>query len=259
MQTRHFNREIYFKEQEYTTQKYVIPFIGEVNKDMNILEIGCGDGGNLKPFLDLGCRVVGVDLSAILIEQANKIFTNHKNKANLQIICEDIYNIDNFDVKFDIIIIRDTLEHIHNQERFLEYIKKFLHSKTKIFIAFPPWQSPFGGHQQMCKNKFISKLPYFHILPKFIYKFILKIFRENKVKISSLMEIKETRISIERFKRILKLTNYKINKEEYYFINPNYEIKFKLAPRKQLKVFSSIPYFKNYLTTAYYSVISIKS
>ena len=31
---------------------------------MNILEIGCGDGGNLLPFTELGCNTTGVDLSA---------------------------------------------------------------------------------------------------------------------------------------------------------------------------------------------------
>ena len=63
MQIRHKNREIYFREQAECTQKYVIPYIEQVlciKPNLRILEIGCGEGGNLKPFLDLGCYCVGI-------------------------------------------------------------------------------------------------------------------------------------------------------------------------------------------------------
>ncbi|MCB0758777.1 MAG: hypothetical protein KDC01_09980, partial [Flavobacteriales bacterium] len=63
MQERHTNREKYFREQETTVRNHVLPFISEVlevNEGCSVLEIGCGEGGNLKPFMDLGCkRVVG--------------------------------------------------------------------------------------------------------------------------------------------------------------------------------------------------------
>ena len=56
MQQRHKDRKQYFDEQVYTTEKYVIPFVNEfmpITKEMSILEIGCGEGGNMKPFLDM--------------------------------------------------------------------------------------------------------------------------------------------------------------------------------------------------------------
>ncbi|NOX67348.1 MAG: class I SAM-dependent methyltransferase, partial [Chlorobi bacterium] len=71
MQERHINRNKYFDEQVYTTEKYVIPFISKVlpvNSNLSVLEIGCGEGGNLKPFLDIGCKTTGVDLSEKKIE-----------------------------------------------------------------------------------------------------------------------------------------------------------------------------------------------
>ena len=41
---------------------------------MNILEIGCGDGGNLLPFNELGCNTTGVDLSAGRIKRCHPVF-----------------------------------------------------------------------------------------------------------------------------------------------------------------------------------------
>lgn len=262
MQERQFNREQYFKEQEITTKQYVIPFINEtieVNENISVLEIGCGEGGNLKPFLDLNCqRVVGIDLSSFKINIANNFFHNHPHKQHLEFIHADIYDITDIG-QFDLIIMRDTLEHIHDQERFMAIVKRFLKPGGKLFIGFPPWHNPFGGHQQMCTSTILSKMPYFHILPSSMYRLILKMFGENDDTIKELLEVKETRITIERFEKIIRQKGYHIDKRTFYFINPNYEVKFNLKPRKQILFISSIPYLRNFFITTIYYVISVKN
>lgn len=173
MQKRHADRQLYFNEQSITTQKYVIPFIEKhkpITADSHILEIGCGEGGNIKPFLDLGCKVTGIDINGGQIAIAKEIYSVHPNNRNLTLICEDIYKVTELHNKFDIIIIRDVIEHIPNQELFLPFIKRFLSPHGIIFVAFPPWQNPFGGHQQICNNKLLSHLPWFHLLPRPVYK-----------------------------------------------------------------------------------------
>jgi SAM-dependent methyltransferase len=261
MHDRHINREKYFQEQGYTTEKYVIPFINdllEISPDLTIAEIGCGEGGNLKPFLDRGCKVTGIDLAENKISNGKKFFENHPHVSNLKLIAEDIYKVDPDSLlPFDLIIMRDTLEHIHDQDAFLEHFKKFIKPSGKVFLAFPPWRMPFGGHQQMCDSSFLSKLPYFHLLPNKLYIGILKLFGEKDDKIAGLSEVKETGISINRFKNILTKRNYKIDKETYYLINPNYEIKFKIKTRKLPGVLN-IPFLKDFFTTTYYCVISLK-
>lgn len=263
MQDRHIDREKYFKEQERTTKKYAFPLIREViniNEYSSILEIGCGEGGNLAPFLEIGCkRIVGIDMSKGKIDNANKIFDKIGNRNNIEFICDDIYNISSDDIgKFDIIITRDTLEHIHDQEKFMIFVKKFMKLDGKFFLCFPPWHNPFGGHQQMCESKFLSKLPYFHILPKSVYKIILRAFGESDSKIKGLLEVKDTGITIERFERILRKNNYAKDKRVLYFINPNYEVKFGLKPRVSWSLVSSIPFIRNFFITTCYYVISFK-
>jgi len=260
MQERHSDRDKYINEQVITTQKYVIPFIQEflnIDSTVSVLEIGCGEGGNMKPFLDLGCSVTGVDFSVAKIEFGNKYFEGHPNKEKLIFLTEDIYDSKNLD-QYDLIIMRDVIEHIHDQDRFMNYVKKFLKPKGKFFLAFPPWYNPFGGHQQVCESRLLSKVPYYHILPSPIYKGILKVFGESEKKIEGLLEVKETGITIERFEKILIKNKYKIDKKREYFINPNYEIKFGLKPRTGIPIVSSIPYFKNFVTTATYYLVSNK-
>jgi len=260
MQERHVNKQKYFKEQGKTTEKYVIPFIQEfhtVDRNTSVLEIGCGEGGNLIPFIEMGCEVVGIDILQSKIDKANDYFKDHPNIDRTKFIVQDIYDLDpKLEWKYDIIIMRDVIEHIHDQERFMAYVKRFLKPTSKFFLGFPPWQMPFGGHQQTVKHKFLSKVPWFHLFPGKMYPGVLKMFGETPRNIEALVEIKQTGISLERFRRILKNEKYTVDCERWYFINPNYEAKFGLKPRKSIHPFKTIPYFRNYFITAGYYLIS---
>jgi SAM-dependent methyltransferase len=262
MQKRHSDRKMYFEEQVYTTSKYVIPFIEEsfpVNGELKVLEVGCGEGGNLVPFLEKGCQVTGVDIAAGKIEAARVFFADHPGNNHLRLLAMDIYDAgDKLEGPFDLIFMRDVIEHIHDQDRFMGYIKRFLEPGGVFFLAFPPWYNPFGGHQQICENRLLSKLPYFHLLPVFLYKSVLKVGGESEKKIESLLEIKETGISIERFLRIAKKHGYRVEKNTHFFINPNYEVKFGMRPRKQLNLINQIAFFRNVFTTSVYFLINLK-
>lgn len=71
MQKRHTNRESYFDEQSQSSKDYYIPYIKEAigNIPDKVLEVGCGEGGNLLPFAQTGCRVTGLDIDPTRIEQ----------------------------------------------------------------------------------------------------------------------------------------------------------------------------------------------
>lgn len=261
MQKRYSDPLQYINEQIFTTQKYIVPFIQEIkpiDSTLYVLEIGCGEAGNLKPFLDLGCKCVGVDFSAPKIEKGNAYYASHPFSDNIRLISEDIYKTNEFDHQFDIVIIRDVIEHIHDQDKFLSLLKNLIAPNAVVFFAFPPWQNPFGGHQQICVSKFLSLLPYFHLLPVALYKAVLKMFGETDGKIAALLEIKETGISLERFERLLAKNSYRVLKKTLYFINPNYEVKFGLKPRTLPQILGKIPYFRNFVSTCGYYLVDVQ-
>ncbi len=260
MQERHKNREQYFREQSYTTEHYVIPFIDKIqliDPTVSVLEIGCGEGGNMLPFLQRGCRTVGVDMNKNKIANAQKFYATLELPVQPDFFLTDIYEWNSTE-QFDLILMRDVLEHIHNQERFFRYVKKFLKPKGKIFVGFPPWQNPYGGHQQIFES-WVSKLPYIHLLPTFAYKGILSLMRESPHEIRNALEIKETRITIERFFKIVKQEDYRVEQAEYYFINPNYQIKFGLKPRRQWKWITKMPWIRNFVITTCYVLLTPQS
>jgi SAM-dependent methyltransferase len=258
MQERHTNLQRYFDEQAITTRKFVVPYIESfkpVSKGTRVLEIGCGTGGNLVPFLEKGCIVTGVDISVTSIERASLLLGT---REDLSLIADDVYNRTEADGQFDIIIMRDVIEHIHNQEKFMGFVKRFMAPEAVFFLAFPPWYNPFGGHQQIAKNKILSKLPYYHLLPSFLYKGLLGLGGESPKTIDDLLEIKATGISIERFERICREQQFTIERKSLYFINPNYETKFGLKPRLQWPVIAAIPFIRNFFVTAGYYLIRLK-
>lgn len=121
MQERHKNRAIYFKELSITSKNYFIPYIQHwhsVETGTDVLEIGCGESGNLLPFSEMGCRIIGVDIAACRIKDARIFFANAHARGTFY--AQDIFQLKELERSFDIIICHDVFEHIENKKLFLE-------------------------------------------------------------------------------------------------------------------------------------------
>ncbi|OAV45526.1 bifunctional 2-polyprenyl-6-hydroxyphenol methylase/3-demethylubiquinol 3-O-methyltransferase UbiG [Lewinella sp. 4G2] len=262
MHERHRNRKQYFQEQALTTRQFVIPYVERtmpVNETTRVFEIGCGEGGNLVPFIERGCECVGVDILQTKIDLGNEYLAEFTPGGNYELLIQDIYDASAERLgKFDLIVLRDVIEHIHDQERFLSMVHRYLKPGGRIFFGFPPWRMPFGGHQQVCQNKLLSKLPWFHLLPTGAYRQVLKLGGETQKQIDDLVEIKETGISISRFSQLVQKTGFKFDQKDLWFINPNYQVKFGLAPRKLPGLLGAFPWVKDFYTTCCYALISAK-
>jgi SAM-dependent methyltransferase len=257
----HLNKDWYFQMQKANCEEYIIPFIEEIRPvapAFRVLEIGCGEAGVLSAFLERGCQGIGVELDTKKYTEACRNLSKFLETGQLTLLSKNIYSVDpetEMKGKFNLIILKDVIEHIHDQERLMNRMKSFLSPGGLIFLGFPPWQMPFGGHQQVCNSPFLSRLPYFHLLPMALYKGVLKVFKENP---ETFVEIKETGISIERFEKIAKKTGYTIVNRRHYLINPIYKYKFKMKVREQSTFIRSIPYIRNFLTTSVFYIIQAK-
>jgi SAM-dependent methyltransferase len=254
----HGNASIKFQHMFRVTRDYIIPYLetmGVIKPGMEVLEIGCGEGGVLKAFAGYGCNCTGMDLSTSKIENGKVIFAEDEDGSRVHLFSADIYDqstMDAFRGKFDLIVLKDTIEHIPDQERVMKQLPVYLKPGGKLFFAFPPWNMPFGGHQQTATTK-LGQLPWMHLMPRNVYKSFLKKAGEPEPTIESLLEIHDTGISINRFEKIIKNTGYSVLNRRLYLINPIYRFKFKLTPRVQNSLVAGIPVFRDFVsTTAYY-------
>jgi len=81
MQKRHKNKQQYFDEQARTTEKFIVPYLSDlttIDSNTTVLEIGCAEAGNIKPFVDLGCKVTGIDIACGRIELAKAFYKKRK-------------------------------------------------------------------------------------------------------------------------------------------------------------------------------------
>jgi SAM-dependent methyltransferase len=252
MQERHRDNERYFDELSTSCREYYIPYIEKYFSPNNIsvLEIGCGQGGNLYPFYERNCNVVGLDLSGDKILAARYIFSQKQIQGvTFEFRAENIYDtID--DRKYDLILVHDVIEHVREKQILLDKAKQMLTKNGIIFFKFPAWNMPFGGHQQICSNRVCAVIPFTHLLPSGIYKSYLKLFRENKGTIDELLDIKACKTTIEMFEGIVATSGLKTLDRTLWLINPHYKVKFGLTPRKLNKFFSGVKYVRNYLATS---------
>lgn len=261
MQKRHTDRERYFRESALTASHYYIPYIKQFHNladGCRVLEIGCGEGGNLKPFAEIGCEVTGIDLAHSRTEQARQYFEKTGLKGNF--VCCDFSTYPpppHEENKFDIIILHDVIEHIPDKYTFLSHIGKFMQTNGILFVAFPAWQMPFGGHQQICHHKLWSRCPFLHLLPTTLYKFVLeRIADEEEAIVKELLYIKSCKCPIELFEKIIGKINFRVVNRQLWFINPHYLQKFGLKPRRLYPLISKLPHIRNYFSTSCFYILA---
>ena len=257
MQERHRNRILYFEDLSITCGKYFIPYIQQWHKveaEMSVMEIGCGEGGNLLPFSKMGCRTTGVDIATCRIEEAKCYFEQHQARG--EFIAEDIFKLKDLEAKYDVIICHDVIEHINSKEVLLLKIGCWLKADGVAFVSFPAWQMPFGGHQQICRHRLLSHLPFIHLLPAGIYRTLLRLAGESPDTVAELLDIKQTGVTIERFERQAHAARLSILHRQLWLINPHYQIKFKLPPRRLPSLISRLPYLRNFFCTTCFYILS---
>ena len=139
MQNRHIDRKRYFDELAKTSEEFYIDYLKpykNIGPGCNVLEIGCGEGGNLLPFAQAGCKVAGLDLAAGKIDNARKFFATLETEG--EFACADFLKTNPFekDGLFDIILIHDVIEHIEpeGKDAFFERLKMYL--KPDGIISF---------------------------------------------------------------------------------------------------------------------------
>ena len=94
MQSRHTDRKRYFEESARSSAHYYLPYTAQyhpVSGADRVLEVGCGEGGNLKPFAQKGCSVTGIDVAGIRIGQARRFFEDENLVGNF--LCHDLMTV----------------------------------------------------------------------------------------------------------------------------------------------------------------------
>jgi len=261
-----------YAQYEYElTKRIIIPLLkswGVSFAQKRLLDVGCGLGGSTVAFWESGSKSAGVDIEAEYIKGA-KIFAERK-KAKVSFVLSDISfekGIKNLQGQ-QIIILRDVIEHIppERRSRLMLNIGKILGKGGFCFVSFPPYHSPFGGHQHCFKsiNRF---LPYIHLLPSSLELSLISL--DKNVKKRMLPEdqkifwqwramARRGKMTITSFEKLVSLSCFNIIRQKLYLIRPVFSYRYGLIPVRNV-LLGKVPGLRELTTTGALYLLQKKS
>tara|TARA_Y100000994_G_scaffold107370_1_gene88476 strand:+ start:6343 stop:7128 length:786 start_codon:yes stop_codon:yes gene_type:complete len=237
-------KDYYFEYQRTLASSYYIPFLINNNvelKDKNILEIGCGNGGFISAFGDFSDHCVGFDLKNLDWKE------NNVKYRQLDVFDDKL--VDQIDSKFDIIILRDVIEHLDNKQtdKLFKQIELLSKSNALVLITFPPFYSPFGLHQQVLLKSMLRFIPYLSLIPKDLIK-VLTEEDSNKDGVEELLSLYDSKKTISMFYKLINNHRYRIIDEKFFHIRPSHQIRYGLKTIES-KLIWHIPIIRELLIT----------
>ena len=132
----------------------VIDIIKNISDHNNcsLLDIGCGNGHLLKDSSQYIKNAVGIEK----FSYPKKLFNN--------ILNIDIFDNNFKDDSFDIVTFLDVMEHIEDENRFLQEVKRLIKENATIIITVPAYQWLFSnsdifyGHYRRYNSKRLRKV-----------------------------------------------------------------------------------------------------
>jgi len=191
-----------------------------------VCEIGCAEGGVLAAFADQGASYsLGTDIQEPLLRIVstpvwselgyNITFTQH------DVIYDEIPTA--WQHRFDVVLLRDVIEHLDDPGIALQNIARIMKPGGVVVVTFPPYTSPFGGHQQLLGTK-LGALPFVHLLPWSIFCAMVR--RGDPVNQEEVERLHTIRCSAHKVTQAATRAGMTILDQRYFGLRPVFQWKY---------------------------------
>ncbi len=244
------HEKYYWGYQYQLSREVLVPELiarGAFHSGDAVAEIGCGEAGVLHAFIQAGAtKALGTDIATFRLEIGEKL--KSLLKIDLTLSEHDILfgpPKEEWRKAYDLVLLRDVIEHLDDAGLALRNIRNILKPGGWLFVTFPPYNSPYGGHQHLLKN-FWGRFPYVHLLPKSIF---LKMIQsgDHPRNIEEVARLKEIRLSANAFLKAAQEAGYEVVRDDYYLLRPVFKMKFGL-PTIRISAFKHLPFVKSFLS-----------
>jgi len=209
--------------------------------EMRILEVGSAESGLLAVLHARGLSVTGIELSPDRVALAQSL------NPHLNVRVGDITDASlpaTLDGPYDLIILRDVIEHVPNRHAAFANLAALLAPNGFVYMTFPPRFSPFAGHQQNGRSLF-RRLPWLQLWPPFIVRLLGRRLQEWPHIVDQVIENGRMGLSIRRFRQLAAAAGFHRYHEDLFFSRPIYQQRFGWRPRR----FPDWPLFREWLVT----------
>jgi SAM-dependent methyltransferase len=227
----------YFAEQQQSSNPEFWQRFGAVPDvaGKRVLDLGCGHGALSIELANRGANVVGIDLDKARIDWAKR------NAGDLvDFACIDVTTIEG---EFDIIVSKDTFEHVADVTALLNHLRRLLSPRGQIWAGFSPlYNSPWGAH-----GRTGMRIPWGHVLlPSRIVYAIAS--RHRGAKVRSLADLELNGITPKTFRSCVERSGLQFE-----------SVKYNQGEKKLLRLFDvlrRIPIFESLTTVNIYAVLA---
>jgi len=127
-----------------------------------VLDIASGNGYGTKILAEAtASEVIGMDIDEKAVEEANKIY----ELENLKYKVGSAEEITEADKSFEVITSFETIEHLHNQEKYLSELKRVVTDDGLVFISTP--NKEIFGNKNPFHIKELTRSEFEEILKKY--------------------------------------------------------------------------------------------
>lgn len=211
----------------------------------SVLDLGCGHGALATDLILRGAaKVVGVDLDAGRVDFGTHYINDRFADVSRQILlqCCDISTLSG---SFDIVISKDTFEHIRDLPVTVGHIYRLLKPGGLLVVGTAPlYYSPYGDHGVFWGSRSVPWLPVF--LPE---KYLLTLARSRRLTTAiSVDELGLNKLTPSGFRGLFSSSSWTITSLSY-----NVGQKRLLSILRVLRV---IPFVERFFTVSIYSIIA---
>ena len=119
---------VYNEDKELIIKKVLLNlFTKDEWKNKKVLDIGCGLGIFTEFFLKMGAQVTALDVSKSVI------LANKTRNPKAKFVCQNAEEIE-LRERFDLIFAKDLIEHLKNDQKFIQNLNKYLNQDGIILL-----------------------------------------------------------------------------------------------------------------------------
>jgi SAM-dependent methyltransferase len=223
----------YFEYQRRICAEVVIPWLEDrISLDgFRVGDLGAHHGGMVDALRESGkvASAVGLELRDDVVASSPFVGDEHfrLEVADLMDLSDDSY-------QFDLVLLHDVLEHVHDARRALRRIAPQVRPGGSIFVSFPPYYSGFGGHQHLARG--IARwAPFLHLLPREVF---LRVARpaDNEYmtaadSLEDMVSVRQARLTVRKAERAFDRAGLEVESRELFLIRPEYTVRYGLSAR----------------------------
>jgi SAM-dependent methyltransferase len=244
----------YFDYQRAVAETALIPWLEQriELEGLRVADFGAHQGGGLEALRADGRVAGGLGFELEPRVVATSPFVADRS---FRLECRDVLTLDTAADAFDLIVLTEVLEHVPDTSGLLAVGRSALGVGGHILVTFPPYWSPYGGHQQLAGN-WTRIVPYFHLLPERTMLRLARVqdnvYMSREDALADIKSVRRTRLTLAGAERAFSGAGFEVVDRTIWALRPEFRIRYGV-PQLEAGVMSRVPLAREALVTgAYY-------